>query len=292
MFVSSSSMEVSALQIVMIMPALLLQKPSKHSKAKDHTEALKRRLQLWEQGKLDELLREGKAIQSHLQKSAHKSGHTEKVFVRLMLQGKVGAAMRWIGSSATGILEATPDVKAELTKKHPMAKPATEDSLLHGPVNKIEPVIFDNIEAELIQDCAKRTKGAAGPSGLDSDGWQRILCSKRYGKKSLELCEAIGKVGRRLCRDTVDPEILRSYIACRLVPLDKKPGVRPVGIGEVLRRIIGKAVMTVVQKDMAQCTAPIQVCAGLPGGVEAAVHAAKEAIREERHRGAHTRRCG
>ena len=71
--VSSSSMEVSALQIVMIMPALLLQKPSKHSKAKDHTEALKRRLQLWEQGKLDELLREGKAIYSHVSKSQHTS---------------------------------------------------------------------------------------------------------------------------------------------------------------------------------------------------------------------------
>ena len=31
---------------------------------------------------------------------------------------------------------------------------------------------------------------------------------------------------------------LVSYIACRLIPLDKQPGIRPIGIGEVLRRIL------------------------------------------------------
>ena len=33
-----------------------------------------------------------------------------------------------------------------------------------------------------------------------------------------------------------------AYTSCRLIPLDKCPGVRPIGIGEVVRRIIGKAV--------------------------------------------------
>ena len=47
-------------------------------------------------------------------------------------------------------------------------------------------------------------------------------------------------------------------------------------MGEVLRRIVGKAVMSLVQRDMVSATAPTQVCAGLPGGVEAAVHAVRE----------------
>ena len=39
-------------------------------------------------------------------------------------------------------------------------------------------------------------------------------------------------------------------MACRLIPLDKNPGLRPIGIGEVLRRIIGKAVSITLRKDL------------------------------------------
>ena len=99
---------------------------------------------------------------------------------------------------------------------------------------KVGQVIFNNIDGHLIQACAKRTGGAAGPSGLDSDGWKRMLCSKQFGKKTDDLCEAIALLGRRVCTSFVDPALMKPYTACRLVPLDKKPGVRPVGIGEVL----------------------------------------------------------
>ena len=37
----------------------------------------------------------------------------------------------------------------------------------------------------------------------------------------------------------VDPDGLMEFIACRLIALDKCPG----GVGEIVRRIIGKAVL-------------------------------------------------
>ena len=52
-----------------IMPALLLQKPSKTSKSKDHLAALARRLELWDDGKISELLYEGTTIQERLSNS-------------------------------------------------------------------------------------------------------------------------------------------------------------------------------------------------------------------------------
>ena len=115
---------------------------------------------------------------------------------------------------------------------------------------------------------------------MDSDGWKRLLCSKQFGKKTDELCDAIAMMARRISTSHVDPKLTKSFVACRLIPLDKKPGVRPVGIGEVLRRIIGKAVMTILKKDVVSATAPVQVCAGLPGGVEAAVHAARKVFED------------
>ena len=48
----------------MIMSSLLWQKFRRNSKAKDHTESLKRRLKLWKEGDFDGLVREIRFIQS------------------------------------------------------------------------------------------------------------------------------------------------------------------------------------------------------------------------------------
>lgn len=46
-------------------------------------------------------------------------------------------------------------------------------------------------------------------------------------------------------------------------------------MGEVLRRIVGKAVTSILKRDLVNSTSPIQVCGGLQGGVEAAIHAVR-----------------
>ena len=48
------------------MPALLLQQPSKNSKSKDHLVSLERRLKLWEEGDIRNLLHEGETIQERM----------------------------------------------------------------------------------------------------------------------------------------------------------------------------------------------------------------------------------
>ena len=92
-------------------------------------------------------------------------------------------------------------------------------------------------------------------------------------QKSNDLCSALAAIARRFCTTYVDPSGLMAYTACRLVALDKCPGVRPVGVGEVIRRIIGKAVMRVVREDLQDAVGSIQLCAGQDAGCEAAAHA-------------------
>ena len=68
---------------------------------------------------------------------------------------------------------------------------------------------------------------------------------------------------------TIEP-----LVANRLIPLDKGEGaVRPIGVGEVLTRICGKCVMSVVKKDVVDASGSLQLCAGQKSGSEAAIHA-------------------
>ena len=83
-------------------------------------------------------------------------------------------------------------------------------------------------------------------------------------------------VARRICQQFVDPAGLQAFTACRLVSLDKCPGIRPIGIGEILQCIIGKAILTITGADVQQATGALQVCAGQQAGYEAAIHAMRQ----------------
>lgn len=123
--------------------------------------------------------------------------------------------------------------------------------------------------------------GSGGPSKVDTDTWKHIICSRVYGNASIQLANAIALLARRLCRENVHPDCLKEFTASRLIPLNKgedklgKPGVRPIGIGETMRRIVGKAVIGLFKTDIEKTAGPLQTCAGLRSGIEAAVHATR-----------------
>ena len=89
----------------------------------------------------------------------------------------------------------------------------------------------------------------------------------------MELCNALDFIARRICIGFVDPTGLSAFVACRLIALDKCPGVRPIGISETIRRVIGKTISTTRREEIQEAAGPLQVCAGHLSGCEAAVHA-------------------
>ena len=66
---------------------------------------------------------------------------------------------------------------------------------------------------------------------------------------------------------------MAAYNACRLIPLDKSPGVRPIGFGEVLRRIIGRSILKCLSNDLKLLSQSDQLCLGQKCGIEHAIHA-------------------
>ena len=208
-----------------------------------------------------------------------------------MFAGKISAAMRLLSEydgtpSGKGVLDldapASPGssttVRDVLIEKHPPAASASSDSLIDVDPSwtlvDVHPVYFDRITGAAIPSTSSSIahKGAAGPCAMNADtGWRRICTA--FKRHSDELCVALADLGRRLCCEVIDPRAATSALAaCRLIPLDKNPGVRPIGICEVARRIIGKAVLSVVNPEIQQAAGFLQLCAGQPGGIEAAIH--------------------
>ena len=132
--------------------------------------------------------------------------------------------------------------------------------------------VYLQINGEMIRETALRTKGAGGPCGVDVNGFRRILACKSFKQSSSKLCDALAQMTKIMCTQYIDPTTIEPLMASRLIPLDKGEGaVRPIGVGEVLRRILAKCVMNVA--NVAHASGSLQLCAGQKSGSEAAVHA-------------------
>ena len=90
------------------------------------------------------------------------------------------------------------------------------------------------------------------------------------------MCNAVAVLARRWASEFVDPAGLDALLANRGIAIDKCPGLRPVGVGEILRRIVGKAIMNVTAEEVQSAVGALQLCAGQPAGVEAAIHGMRE----------------
>ena len=85
------------------------------------------------------------------------------------------------------------------------------------------------------------TKDESGPSGLDADNWRKNLTSRSFRTASSKMRKTFVMFVKRLGLEKIrNEESLESFAACRLISLDKRPGPRPIRVGEVLRRIVEK----------------------------------------------------
>ena len=144
-----------------------------------------------------------------------------------------------------------------------------------GTPPRVHPIAFEAINANLIRSCALKTDGACGPSELEAYDLRRLCTS--FQTASDALCDALAC----LCTTQVNPVIVTPILACRLITLDKCPGVRPIGIGDMARRIMAKAVLQIVKGDIQEVTGTKQLCAGQIAGVEIAIHTVHDSFEHE-----------
>jgi hypothetical protein len=278
----------------MIFAATILQSVPTVTQAKDIKARLTTRMNMWQKGEYKALVDDTEnaalsAIGSTRRTCDESRG---RAYNKRVLTGRLRSAVRNLTNRGGGGALA-PDQKCTkserlvldvLMDKHPeMREPPT----VGGATGAFED--YDNtptampvtITAETVEKVASRLSGAAGPSGTDAVELRNWLL--RFGKESEALRQELAEWANWLANGHPPWAAYRALMACRLVALDKQPGVRPVGIGEIIRRLIAKCVLETVGKEATSACDNLNLCAGLASGIEGAVHAIKEACEVARH---------
>ena len=95
----------------------------------------------------------------------------------------------------------------------------------------------------------------------------------RFGCASEELRVVVASLADWMANSFPPCAVYLALMVFCLVALDERPGVRPVDIGETLRRALAKLVMRAAGEQAKMACGNLQLCAGLEAGIEGATHA-------------------
>ena len=170
---------------------------------------------------------------------------------------------------------------AALQAKHP-----------HSPLPDLaslgvsRPGAVPEFSAEAVVQAVRSFKRASapGPSGLRADHLRESLCTAHTDEVATHLAALCYLLARGEAPATLAPHLAGATL--RALP---KPqgGVRPIAVGEVLRRLVGKLLCANVRQAARDQLWPLQVGVGVPSGSEAVVHTARHWL--QHHSGSENR---
>ena len=174
-----------------------------------------------------------------------------------------------------------PSVQKKLRDLHPDAplSQMTEG----GSVGPAAPLVPDVSEAWIaaVLDAVRSfpNASAAGPSGLRPSVLQDLLCRTR---RSGDLLPALALFVQACVNGVLPASLGPMLCAARLIPLKKKDGgVRPVAVGDVLRRVVGKCLLRHPHvAEQVRGLQPLQLGVGVPSACPTIAYALRRAVNE------------
>jgi len=199
------------------------------------------------------------------------AGLARAVTVRLE-EGNFRGAVRLLASE-DALASPTAETLQALREKHPLAPLDRRSSAPPDPL-RIQMSFNETAVRKALQSFPPGSSG-----GCDGMTPQHIKDMVTIEGQTSPLLGAITSLTNMIVAGEV-PELVRPYFfGGRLIALSKKDGgVRPIVVGQSLRRLASKLVNSYATEILSSTFSPIQLGVGITGGAEAAVHAARRYV--------------
>ena len=267
-------------QFLVFIMVILQRTPTIHGTRAIKTH-LTQRLDAWDRQEYQMLVTETERSMKHFLSTRRRyttPAQRNKRFNTLVQQGELRKAIQYITTIEPSRILAPSDtitgytVQDILESKHPDPQP-TSPATLHEYDN-LPPLPPVCISDEVVLQVARRIRGSCGLDGTHAHELRSWLT--QYHQASDRLRAALASLTQHMSNSLVPWPAIRALLSCRLIALDKQPGVRPIGIGHIWRRTIAKCFLAVTGPSATEVCGVDQLCAGLSAGIEGAVHAANQ----------------
>ncbi|KAA8494355.1 Retrotransposable element [Porphyridium purpureum] len=270
--------QVRALSRLWTFPTLVLCLPPGRQPSRARAAFLVDRLHKWRADSITELV-SAVPVDAALPTGTLTPDLLAKQVQKHMRAHHIGAAARLLESS--GIHQVTDDVLAKLRALHPSAADTSSQRQdAHGPgqdSTSAADVPWEGDDIRQLILAIPHTSGS-GPSRWSASLLHQALQTEVAGSK---VQVALLRVSQALVRRGFEGQAGALWNHARLIPLRKKDGgVRPIAVGEVLRRALGKLALRCLGQAAVDSLLPLQFGVGRKSGLEAAIMGTRMAVLE------------
>jgi hypothetical protein len=242
---------------------------------------VKERLRRWRAGEYRELWEEAVTLTKRQPKARRQRGgqdpeersqeqrNAERARV-LAQEGEYTRSLQALTSA--GMATQSAATNTEMRAKHPAASSELGDL----PTTDAAPLSFT--QQDVMKAVGKFRRGSApGPSGLRPEHLKCALkAAPNRGDRALE---GLTKLLNIMVAGAVPESVAPFLCGARLhAALKKDGGIRPIAVGNLLRRLVAKLAARALADRAATLLSPNQLGVGVRGGCEAILHAAREML--------------
>ena len=176
--------------------------------------------------------------------------------------------------TSAGLAKPSNDVLVEMRAKHQVS------SITTLPTDPPPPAVQVSKEGVFRALKSFPIGLAPGPSGLRANHLkQAVFCP--FPDRANHTLTCVTRLVNLLCGGKVPADIIPQLCGASLLPCKKKAGgLRPIAIGEVLRRLTLKCAARSVQCIALEILAPLQLGVGVSAGCEAIVHSVTSCLED------------